>query len=248
MIIYPVIELMGGGTVSVYYHRLDDPYVWHVDPVERAHAFVGAGAEWVHVTDLDAVRGDAGPNDAIIERIIREVGVPVQLRGPVTSDERVRRWFDAGVARLVVGRYAVTAPEWVKGLAKAYPDTIVVSVDIWKGKAMFDGWARPSMIAPSDIIHAYDGVPLAAMIVTDIDRALDYADAGFALTTKLAEETRTPVISSGLVSSLDDVSRLRYMPGIAGAMIGRALFDKRVNLAEAIEIARPVPERTAPFE
>jgi len=242
----PIIQLLDGQVVSLERGDLDRPTVWHVDPVEKAQAFVAEGAERLHVTDLDAVAG-TGSNAAIVEEIIRRAGVPVQVSGGIRTDEQVKRWIDHGAGRVVLGTAAVRFPDWVKAWAKAHPDWLSVSIDVMHGKVMVDGWRDAAMFAPEDLIHAYDGVPLAAIIVTDIDRDLELPDASFALTARLAEATRTPVVASGLVKTLDDVSTLRYMPAVAGAMVGRPLYDRSFTLAEAIEIARPAPERKAEF-
>lgn len=246
MIVYPVLQLQNGCCVSLNRGEIDMPTIWHGDPVEKALAFVEQGAEWLHVTDLDAVSG-AGNNAEIMRAIIRQAGVPVQVSGGMRNDEAVSAWADAGAARIVFGSTAVNFRDWVSAKARAYPDLVAVSFDIWQGKVVTDGWRKSVAISPEDLVHAYDGVPLSAMILTDIDRDLDLPDASFALLTRLAEQTRTPVIASGLIKTIDDVSTLRYMPNIAGCMLGRSLFDKSVDLAEAIGIARPAPERVAQF-
>lgn len=249
MMVIPMIQLFGGQVVSLERGDLDRPSVWHVDPVEKAVEFVAHGADRVHVTDLDAVAGgeNAEVNVAIIEQIIRRAGVPVQVSGGNRTDEQVRRWIDAGAGRVVLGTAAVRFPDWVKAWAKAYPDWLSISIDIFQGKVMVDGWKTEAMFSPEELIHAYDGAPLASIIVTDIDRDLELPDASFALTTKLAEATRTPVIASGLVKTLDDISTLKYMPGIAGVMLGRPLYERTIDLAEAIDVARAVPEAKADF-
>jgi len=246
MIVYPMLQIQRGRCVSLSRGELDTPTVWHGDPIEKALSFVAEGAEWLHVTDLDAVAGD-GDNAEIVQSIIRQAGVPVQVSGGMRSDEAVDAWAEAGAARIVFGTTAVSFRDWVSAKARAYPDLIAVSFDIWQGKVVVDGWKRSVMMTPEDLIHAYDGVPLAAMILTDIDRDLDLPESSFALMTRLAEETRTPVIASGLVKSVDDVSTLKYMPNIAGAMIGRALYEKVVDLGEAVAVARPAPEPVAQF-
>lgn len=247
MIVYPVLQLQKGRCVSLTRGEIATPSVWHGDPVEKALSFVEQGAEWLHVTDLDAVVGETD-NAAIVRQIIRQAGVPVQVSGGMGSDEAVAGWADAGAARIVFGSTAVNFPDWVAQKAKAHPDMIAVSFDIWQGKVVIDGWQRSVLMSPEDLIHAYDGVPLAAMILTDIDRDLGLPESSFALVTRLADETRTPVIASGLVKTLDDVSTLRYMPNIAGCMIGRSLFDRSVELAEAIALARVSPEPVAQFQ
>lgn len=246
MYIYPVLQLHEGRCVSLSFDDMDNPTVWHGDPVAKACAFVAEGAERLHVTDLDAVRGQ-GDNGDLIERIIREAGVPVQVSGGLRGDEAVNRWIDRGAARVVLGTGAIRFPDWAKALAKLHPDQIVVSVDVFEGRVMVDGWKNSAMFGPIEIAHEFADAPLAAMIVTDIDRHLEYADASFALTTKFAEETKAPVIASGVVRSLDDVSTLRYLPNIEGVMIGRALYDRSVDLADALAVARPSVEPVARF-
>mgnify|MGYP006285754289 CR=1 FL=1 len=246
MIVYPVLQLQEGRCVSLTRGALDTPTVWHGDPVEKAQAFVEQGAEWLHVTDLDAVAG-AGSNAALVREIILKAGVPVQVAGGMRSDEAVRGWLEAGAGRIVFGSSAARMPDWVKAHAKAVPDMMAVSIDVLEGRVMVDGWKEAAAFGPQDMVRAYEGTPLAAVIVTDIDRDLDLPESSFALTTRLAEETRTPIIASGLVKSIDDVSTLRHLPNIAGVMIGRALHDRTIDLAEAIEVAAAAPERTAEF-
>ncbi|MGF1444860.1 MAG: HisA/HisF-related TIM barrel protein [Pikeienuella sp.] len=246
MILYPTLQLLDGQCVTLPKGAIRDPEVWHGDPVARARSFVEAGAEWLHVTDLDAVRG-TGDNADTVAAIIRQAGVPVQLAGGMTTDSQVTRWREAGAARIVFGSAAITALDWVKARAKELPDYYAVSIDISKGRVMRRGWEAPSLLAAADLVRALADTPLAAVIVTDIDHDIELAEASFALTTKMAEETRSPVISSGLVKTLDDLSTLAHVPNIAGALIGRPLFDKSIELSAAIEIARPSPEKTAEF-
>ena len=247
MFIYPLIQLHQGFCISQTLRDRDNPTFWPGDPVEKALAFVEHGAERLHVTDVDALMGEGTDNAALVEEIIRKAGVPVQVGGGIRTDEQVARWLEAGAARVVLGTGAVRFPDWAKAVAKVHPDQVMVSVDVWEGKVMVDGWREPAMFGPFEIARAFEGTPLAAMIITDIDRHLDYPDASFALTTRFAEETKLPVIACGVVRGLDDVSSLRYLPNIEGVIIGRALYDRSVDLAEALDIAQPAPERVAPF-
>jgi len=249
MNVYPMIELMDGKCVSFLPGQMEEPTVWHVDPVEKVREFAAAGAGLVDVTDLDAVSGAEETNADLIDEIIRQAGVPVQVAGGIGSDERVRHWHEAGAARMVIGKAGVRAPDWVKAVAKHYPDQIVLAIDIWQGKVVVGDWTETSAFEPADVVHLYDGVPLAAIMVTDYDRDLDQPESSFALTAKIAEATRTPVYASGLVKSLDDISTLKYLPNVAAVMVGRALMSRDIDLAEAIETARIAPEdRTAEFQ
>jgi len=246
MYIYPVLQLNEGCCVSLSYEEQDTPTVWHGDPVEKACAFVEQGADRLHVTDIDALRG-TGDNAGLIERIIREAGAMVQVSGGIRGTEQVNHWIDIGAARVVIGTNAVRFPDWTRALARQHPDQIIVSVDVWGCKVMIDGWTDAAMFGPVELAHAYAEAPLAAMIVTDIDRHLEYPDASFALTTRFADATHLPVIASGVVRTLDDISTLRYLPNIEGVMIGRSLHERNVDLAEALEVALAPYEPVARF-
>ena len=246
MIIYPTLELMDGTCVSLTRGRLDEPVLWHVDPVETARGFARAGAEWMHLTDMDGLKGGDG-NTALIEEIIRVAGIPVQLGGGFGSRETVTRWIDAGAGRIVLGTMALHDPDGVREIAKYHPDQIVLAVDVHQGQLMADGWQTPSAIAAADFIAAFDGVPLAAILITDIDADIEDSDGSLGVISGLAANTRHPVIARGTVREVDDVARLRYIPNIAGTLIGRALMARDVDLAEALALARSTAEPTAEF-
>ncbi len=246
MIIYPYIALRGGRCVNLLRGRIDEPVTYDADPVETAVEFAHAGAEWLHVVDLDAVAGD-GSNAELIREIIRHAAAPVMVGGGIRSAEQVREWSDAGAGRMVLGTAAVRSPQMVKELSYAYPDQIVLSVDVWQGKVMIDGWRESTAFEAVDFVKQYAGWPLSQIIFTDIDRDLDLPESSLALVTKLASETSTPVIASGLARSLDDISALKYLYNISGAIVGRALFEGTFTLEEALELAAPSPEPIAAF-
>ena len=246
MIIYPYIALRGGRCVNLLRGRIDEPVTYDADPVETAVEFAHAGAEWLHVVDLDAVAGD-GSNAELIREIIRHAAAPVMVGGGIRSAEQVREWSDAGAGRMVFGTAAVRSPQMVKELSYAYPDQIVLSVDVWQGKVMIDGWRESTAFEAVDFVKQYAGWPLSQIIFTDIDRDLDLPESSLALVTKLASETSTPVIASGLARSLDDISALKYLYNISGAIVGRGLFEGAFTLEEALAVATPSPEPIAEF-
>lgn len=246
MIITPCIELQNGRCVSLHRGRLDEPHVWHVDPVETARGFADAGAQWVHVTDFDAIAGDERNTD-LIQDIIRHSGASIQLGGGFRTLHRMAEWIDRGASRIVIGTLAVIAPNLVKQAAKMYPDQIVIAVDVFKGKIMSDGWRTPSAITPEAFIKTFDKDPLAAIIVTDIDADIEEADDSLALVTQLAGIATAPVLARGQSRTLDDLSRLKYVPHVAGAIIGRSLFDHSVKLSDVMTLASQAPEEIAPF-
>jgi phosphoribosylformimino-5-aminoimidazole carboxamide ribotide isomerase len=246
MIVYPDIELQKGRCVNLRRGRAEKPTIYDVDPVEAACDFARQGAEWLHVVDLDAVFND-GDNAAIIQEIIDKSGCRVQVGGAIRSMHRVHDWINAGAARVVIATAAVKNPHFVKEAATAYPDRVVVSVDARGGKVVIEGWREATIFTPIDFAKQFEDISLAAIIFTDIDRDENAPESSLSHTTELAANIRTPVIASGVVKSLQDISVLKFLENISGAITSRALFGGAFTLAEAIAIARePAPE-PAPF-
>ncbi len=247
MRIYPTMELQNGRCVTLDKGRLDAAMLWHVDPVETAQGWAAAGAEWMHLTDFDAIEG-RHTNTELVERIIRTAEIPVQLAGGMRSREQVEHWIDKGAGRIVIGTLAARDPHLVKELAKLHPDQIVLAVDVWQGYVMTDGWRSQSAFTPKAFIEAFADAPLAAILITDIDSDMEDVEAQLGLISGLAEQSRTPVIASGVVRTADDISRLAYVPNIAGVLVGRALFRKTLALNEALEVAAAAHEPVAQFQ
>lgn len=247
MIIYPTLELFNGKCVSLTRGRLEEPVLWHVDPVETARGFAAAGAEWMHVTDINGLRGD-GDNNELVQEIIRAAGIPVQLGGGFRSRDQIAAWIDRGVGRIVVGTMAARDPDLLRELAKLYPDQIVLAVDIFEGAVMTDGWRSKSSFTPAEYVAAFDNDPLAAIIVTDIDAEMADSDGSLGVISGLAAQTRHQVIARGTVLSVDDVARLKYVPNISGTLIGRALLSRDVDLGEALDLVRAASEPVAEFQ
>lgn len=245
MILYPTIELQNGRCVSLHRGRLEEPQIWHVDPVKKAHEFAEAGAEWIHITDFDAIAGD-GSNRDVIDEIIRTVGIPVQLGGGFRTMHAIEEGANRGAGRIVLGTVALLQPDLVRRAAKAFPDQIALAIDVWQGKVVSDGWRQLSSFDPEAFLNTFLNDPLSAVIVTDIDAKLGEAEDSLALATRLASISRAPLISRGIARSLDDLARLKYVPYISGAIISRALFNKSVDLGEAIALAKePIGEKAA---
>ena len=237
MIIYPTIEIQNGRCVSLVRGRIEEPEIWHVDPLAKAKEFARLGAEWMHVTDLDAVKG-LNTNRDLVLKVIQNAGIPVQLGGGFRSRGRVEEWFDLGAARIVLGTLAVQEPAMVKDLVKRHPDKIALTVDVWKGKVLVDGWRTSSAYTAEAFIKAYAGTPFAAIIVTDVDADTAGTEASLSMIATLSDIARVPVIASGAIRSIDDVARLKYASHISGAMVGRALYNKTIDLEEALAEAR----------
>ncbi len=247
MMIYPTMELQGGKCVTLDKGRLDEAMIWHVNPVETARGWSAAGAEWMQLTDFDAIEG-RDTNSELVEEIIRSSEMSVQLAGGMRTREQVEYWINKGAGRIVIGTLAAWDPHLVKELAKLYPDQIVLAVDVWQGQVMTEGWRSQSAFTPEAFIEAFADTPFAAILVTDIDSDMEDVEAQLGLISGLAEKSRTPVIASGVVRTTDDISRLAYVANISGAIVGRALFRKTVDLSEALEVAQSAHEPIAEFQ
>jgi phosphoribosylformimino-5-aminoimidazole carboxamide ribotide isomerase len=240
MLLVPAIDLKGGQCVRLRQGRMDDVTVFSDDPVSVARRWADEGAERIHIVDLDgAVKGQP-VNIAVVEQIAAAVEVPVQVGGGIRDEETVQRYLNAGVQYVIIGTKAVNAPHFLHDLCLEFPRHIIVSLDAKDGRVALNGWAK---LTGHDVIETAlhcerDGVE--AIIYTDI--AKDGMMEGFSVesTRNLARALKTPVLASGGVSSLDDIRKLKELEpdGVAGAVIGRALYQGSLDFKEAIKIAR----------
>jgi len=238
MIVYPILQLLNGRCVTLRRGRTSEPMVWHVDPIETARGFAAAGASWMHVTDIDAVKGD-GENRELILELIRHSGIPVQIGGGIRSVEQISEWIDRGAGRVVLGTLAALDFYSLQRAARLYPDQISVAVDVWKGDTMTHGWLRHNAIKPLDFVRSLESVPLASVIITDIDANVGNAENTFETLQLLAAVSTSPVIASGVVRTKHDIERLKQLKYVSGVIVGDALFNKTITVEEALEAAQP---------
>lgn len=233
MLIFPTIQLMDRVCVSLERGDTDRPVVWHVDPVEKAQEFLHAGASWMHVTDFDAIAGSDKNKDLVL-KIIRHAKIPVQYGGGVRSALHAEEWIDAGAGRVVVGTLAVLNPDLVKEIAKLHPDQIVIALDIWQGKVMIHGWKEAGPIEPEDFIKAYNRIPLAGIIITDIDANIEDWDSTFEQLTYLAGISSSPIIASGVMRRVSIIEKLSKIPNVEGVIVGTGLYNKTFELEDVL--------------
>ena len=246
MMIFPTLQILNGSCVLLEQGCLDDPVIWHSDPMACVRDFAASGAEWIHISDLNAVQGDYSQTDLIAD-LVRAAQVPVQLAGGMRTQQQIADWMDRGVGRVVLSTLAARDPRQITEIAAHFPGQIVISVDVWQGKVMTDGWRNSGAWEPRALMRAYDGLALAGFIVTDIDNDIQAVEEPLGLISGLAAAVRTPVIASGVVRSLDDIARLKYLRNVSGALVGTALMQQHFDLASALTVARPEPERVAAF-
>ncbi|MEW5685714.1 MAG: 1-(5-phosphoribosyl)-5-[(5-phosphoribosylamino)methylideneamino]imidazole-4-carboxamide isomerase [Pseudomonadota bacterium] len=239
MILYPAIDLKDGQCVRVLHGDLSTATVFNNDPGAQAKAFADAGFHWVHVVDLNgAVQGKA-INASAVEAILSSVSIPVQLGGGIRTLADIERWIEAGVSRVILGTVAVKQPEIVIEAARRWPEQIAVSVDVRAGKVAVDGWTADSDLDAITVAKRFEDAGVAALIVTDIDR--DGTVMGFNVDAfgAMADAVSIPVIAAGGLASVDDIVKLKARKGVpvAGAVLGRALYNGAIDPAEALGVA-----------
>lgn len=234
--VIPCIEIMDGRCVSLHRGNTDQPMVWQVDPVSKAREFAAAGAEWMHLTDFDSLQESATNHELKLE-IIRQAGIPVQLGGGLRSQAQIEEWIDLGAGRIVISTLATMNPTLVKSVAKYHPDQIVVAIEIWKERVLIHGWTSPSAITPLEFVREYRNVPLAGIMITDIDADIEDQDRNLDRLAMLAAECTSPVIASGVIMTAQDVMALKSIPNVSSVIVGTAIFRKNVDLGEILELA-----------
>lgn len=244
MIIFPDIEIQDGQSVNRIRGKEKKPEVYDIPPMEAAKQFVYAGAEWLHIIDIDASLQNGRSNTDLIRRIIESVNVPVQVGGGIRTYLDVEWWLNNGAARVVLGTSAVVDRHLIMDVCGRYPSEIVISITGKDGYAMIDGWRTRTSFTPLELAKSFQNTGAAAIIYTDLDRFEGGQEVGLASTIEIGTELEIPLISTGTIYTIDDVSALALLPNIEGVIIGRALFQKTVDLAEAIKVARA--SRVAP--
>ncbi len=236
MILYPAIDLKGGECVRLLRGEMDAATVYNPDPASQARAFQDAGCAWIHVVDLDGAFAGEAVNGAAVRSILSAVDVPVQLGGGIRSRAHIDTWLEAGISRVILGTVALRDPELVIAACRDHPGRIAVGIDARGGKVAVEGWAETSEITATDLALKFEDAGVAAIIFTDIDRDGALQGPNLEATGALARALSTPVIASGGVSSLDDLRAIAKLDkdGVAGAIVGRALYDGRVDVVGAV--------------
>ena len=238
MILYPAIDLKDGQAVRLLRGEMSAATVFNDDPAAQARQFVEAGAAWLHLVDLDGAFAGEPRNAKAVEAILTACAVPAQLGGGIRDRATVERWLSAGLQRVILGTAAVEDPDFVREVARAYPGQVAVGIDARGQKVATRGWASETEATVTDLARAYEDAGIAALIYTDIARDGAMQGPNVEATAALARAVSIPVIASGGVSSLDDLSRLRATGVVAGAIVGRALYDGAVDLRAALELLR----------
>ena len=233
MILYPAIDLKEGAAVRLKQGRMAGATVYAEDPAAQAELFEAAGATHLHLVDLDGAVAGRSVNEAAVRGILARVGMQVQLGGGIRDLAAIERWLAAGVARVVLGTAAARDPDLLAEACRRFPGRIAVAIDARDGTLRSAGWTEEEPLSPLDLARRAEGAGAAALIHTDIGRDGMLAGANVAATAALARAVQLPVILSGGVTSLDDL-RAAKAAGLAGAILGRALYEGRIDLKDAL--------------
>jgi phosphoribosylformimino-5-aminoimidazole carboxamide ribotide isomerase len=240
MILFPAIDLKEGLAVRLEQGDMARATVFHKDPAIQANAFESQGFKHLHVVDLDGAFAGKSMNGAAVERILSTVSMCVQLGGGIRELKAIEGWLAKGINRVIIGTAAVRDPALVKEAAKKFPKRIAVGLDARDGKVAVAGWAETSELSVLDIARRFEDAGVAAIIYTDIARDGLLKGLNLDATIALAEAISIPVIASGGLASIDDIKAMLTPRAskLEGAIAGRALYDGRLDAAEALKLIR----------
>lgn len=240
MILYPSIDIKDGHVVRLQRGDMERATIFNDDPSDQARRFYDQGFEWLHVVDLNGAFAGQPINGQAVEKIVKTTKLPVQLGGGIRDLARVEEWLTLGVARVVLGTAALRNPDLVREACKKFPGKIVVALDARDGYVAVAGWAETSGMKVLDLALQFEDCGVTAIIYTDVNRDGLLGGVNVEATVDLAYALTTPIIASGGVSSLDDLLELKKQEksGLNGVIVGRALYDGRIDPKMAIEKLR----------
>lgn len=233
MHILPAIDLFEGRAVRLHQGRYDAVTVYDDDPARLAASLRGK-VEWLHVVDLEGARAGKPVQAALVRAIVAAFGVGVQVGGGVRSVETADAYLALGASRVVLGTAAIRDISMVRALATKHPEKVVVALDAKDGRVAIEGWVETSSLSALEVAKQLEGVPVAALLYTDIAKDGTQAGPNVSATALLAREGGFPVIASGGVGSLDHLRALSSVPGIVGAIVGKALYERAFTLEDAL--------------
>jgi len=234
--IWPAIDLRGGKCVRLRQGDYRQETVFGEDPAAMARHWVGLGAKCLHLVDLDGARDGRPANLRSVRAIVEAAGVPCELGGGVRNEETIQELIELGLGRLVIGTLALREPDWFRRMCRKYPGRLVLGIDARGGRVATDGWLATSDVAATELAGRFAGEPIAAVVYTDIAADGMMAGPNVAAMKAMRDAVEWPVVASGGVTTREDVVRLAAVP-MAGCIIGRALYEGTLTLAEALAAA-----------
>ena len=237
MYIIPAIDLIGGKCVRLIQGQYDRQITYHDDPIRQAQDFISDGAVWLHIVDLDGAKTGRPVNTETISAIAALGQLKIEVGGGIRDEQSVKLLLGRGVERVIIGTKAVSDFQWFSNIAKKFSGKIALSLDARGANVATEGWTKDDSQSVLEFAKKASQLPLAAIIYTDIAKDGMMAGPNFERTKTLADTVKIPVIASGGVTTLDDVTKLKKLGGIEAAIVGRAIYEGKISLKEAIEIA-----------
>jgi len=240
VILFPAIDLKNGEAVRLQQGDMARATVFNTNPAKQAKAFQDQGFEWLHLVDLDGAFAGKPVNALAVAQILKTVKMPVQLGGGIRNMKTVEAWLGEGISRVIIGTAAVREPEFVKQAARKFPGKIAIGIDARGGKVAIHGWAEETQLEVVEVAKLFEGAGVAALIYTDVERDGMLQGLNLESTIALSEAVSIPVIASGGFASIDDVKALLQPRAkkLQGAIAGRALYDGRIDPAEALALLK----------
>ena len=240
MILFPAIDLKSGECVRLKLGDMDQATIYNTDPAAQALQFEEQGFEYLHMVDLDGAFAGESRNGEAVDAILKAVSFPVQLGGGIRRLDQIEVWLDKGLARVILGTVAVRDPDLVREAGRLFPGRVAVGIDAKGGKVAVEGWAETSELTAIDLASKFEDAGIAAIIYTDIDRDGILTGINWPSTLELAISVNIPVIASGGLASMGDISQMTKPEYsiLEGAISGRALYDGRIDAGEALAALR----------
>ncbi len=238
MILIPAIDMKGGRCVRLLKGDLNDETVYSDDPAQMAQQWVREGCERLHLVDLDGAVAGKAVHFPIIEKIVRSVPIPVQIGGGIRTLKQIEDYLEIGIASVILGTIALKDPALLKEACKKFPGKIFVGLDSRKGKVAIQGWVEECKETVTEMAVKMEDLGVASLILTDIEKDGMLEGPNFELMTEVAQAVKIPLVASGGVTTLEQIKQLSTLPGVSSAVIGKALYEGRISLSEAIAAAK----------
>jgi phosphoribosylformimino-5-aminoimidazole carboxamide ribotide isomerase len=237
-LILPAIDIRGGLCVRLRQGDYAQETIFGSDPAAMARHWMSQGATYLHLVDLDGAREGRPINGACVQAVVTAAGIPCQLGGGLRTEPDIAEVLNWGVQRIVIGTRALKDPAWFQEVCNRFPGKIILGIDARHGRVATDGWLQDSERLTLELARHFQTLPLAALVYTDIDRDGMLEGPNFEALAELKNAVDLPVIASGGISTLKDIRGLAQL-GLAGCIVGRALYENKINLREAIQAIGP---------
>ena len=238
MKIIPAIDILDGKCVRLNQGDYNKVTLFSSNPVKQALEWQKQGAEKIHLVDLDGARSGNPINDKAIKSIKEAVSVPIQIGGGIRTEARIKELLDIGIDKIILGTFAIEDPKTVREIAEMYPNRIILGIDTKNGKAAISGWTKESKLTAIEVVNHYANAPIASIITTDIRKDGTLLGPDLEGLKEMCRASSFPVIASGGIGSIADIISILPLEeeGIEGIILGRALYDQKINLTEAIKV------------